>query len=267
MTSSAPDRNTPPLHRAGVGVGFKPAHEADIVGGGHGLDFFEVHAENYMGEGGRPHRLLADLRALYPLSLHGVGLSIGGAGPLDQDHLRRLKHLIDRYQPALFSEHLAWSTHEGAYFNDLLPLPYNQATLAHVTDHIDEVQETLQRAILLENPSTYVAFKASTMSETEFLRAIVQCTGCELLLDVNNVYVSAVNHDYEPMAYLDAFPMEHVSEVHHMFWVRVSDELHHGDIAGALRKRSWLNAFVAAGAAGAVVLLLFWVSTCTNGAF
>ena len=225
MTSSAPDRNTPPLQRASVGVGFKPAHEADIVGGGHGLDFFEVHAENYMGEGGPPHRLLADLRALYPLSLHGVGLSIGGAGPLDQDHLRRLKHLIDRYQPALFSEHLAWSTHEGAYFNDLLPLPYNQATLARVTDHIDEVQETLQRAILLENPSTYVAFKASTMSETEFLRAIVQCTGCGLLLDVNNVYVSAVNHGYEPMAYLDAFPMEHVGEVHLAGFAEDRDDL------------------------------------------
>ena len=159
------------------------------------------------------------------MSLHGVGLSIGGAGPLDQDHLRRLKHLIDRYQPALFSEHLAWSTHEGAYFNDLLPLPYNQATLARVTDHIDEVQDTLQRAILLENPSTYVAFKASTMSETEFLRAIVQCTGCGLLLDVNNVYVSAVNHGYEPMAYLDAFPMEHVGEVHLAGFAEDRDDL------------------------------------------
>jgi uncharacterized protein len=225
MTGSAPDRNHPPLHRASVGVGFKPAHEADAVVGGHGLDFFEVHAENYMGEGGPPHRLLADLRALYPLSLHGVGMSIGGAGPLDQDHLGRLKSLIDRYQPALFSEHLAWSTHEGVYFNDLLPLPYNKATLARVTDHIDEVQEVLQRTILLENPSTYVAFNSSTMSETEFLRAIVRCTGCGLLLDVNNVYVSAVNHGFEPMAYLDAFPMEHVGEVHLAGFAEDRDDL------------------------------------------
>jgi uncharacterized protein (UPF0276 family) len=154
MTGSAPDRNHPPLQRASVGVGFKTAHEADAVGGGYGLDFFEVHAENYMGEGGAPHRILTDLRVIYPLSLHGVGLSIGSAGPLDHDHLRRLKHLIDRYQPALFSEHLAWSTHGGVYFNDLLPLPYNKATLARVSDHIDEVQQALQRTILLENPST-----------------------------------------------------------------------------------------------------------------
>ena len=127
-----------------------PSTHPTCFGGRHELNFFEVHAENYMGEGGNPYRLLAELRARYPLSLHGVALSIGGEGPLDRDHLSRLRRLVDRYQPALFSEHLAWSTHEGVYFNDLLPLPYNAATLSRVCDHIDQVQETLGRAMLLE---------------------------------------------------------------------------------------------------------------------
>ena len=197
-----------------VGVGFKPEHAEGAINGDHDLGFFEVHAENYMGEGGAPHRMLAELRSRAPLSVHGVALSIGGAGPLDRDHLARLKLVIDRYEPALFSEHLAWSTHDGVYLNDLLPVPYNAETLARVADHIDEVQETLQRRMLLENPSTYVAFESSTMSEVDFLREVVDRTGCGLLLDVNNVYVSAVNHGTEPMAYLDQFPMEHVGEIH-----------------------------------------------------
>jgi uncharacterized protein (UPF0276 family) len=225
MTPQAPDRHQPPLKNASVGLGLKAAHQAEALAGGHGLDFFEVHAEDYMGEGGAPHRFLRDLRPLYPLSLHGVGLSIGGAGPFDQDHLSRLKQLIDRYEPALFSAPLAWSAHEGVYFNDLLPLPYNETTLTRVAERIDEVQVTVQRTILIENPSTYVAFKASTMSETEFLCALVQCTGCRLLLDVNSVYISAVNHGYEPMAYLDQFPMEHVGEVHLAGFAEDHDDL------------------------------------------
>jgi uncharacterized protein (UPF0276 family) len=203
-----------PIPAANVGVGFKPEHAEAVFGTDLGLGFFEVHAENYMGEGGPPHRMLAELRARSPLSLHGVALSIGGAGPLDRGHLARLKRLIDRYQPALFSEHLAWSTHEGVYLNDLLPVPYDEETLVRVCDHIDEVQETLGRRMLLENPSTYVAFDASTLSEVDFIGAVVKRTGCGLLLDVNNIYVSAVNHGTEPMAYLDAFPMEHVGEIH-----------------------------------------------------
>ncbi len=213
------------LDPASVGLGFRPQHASGALGGDHALNFFEVHAENYMGEGGQPHRLLAELRARYPLSLHGVALSIGGDSPLDREHLDRLKRLIDRYQPALFSEHLAWSTHEGVYFNDLLPLPYNAATLSRVCDHIDQVQETLGRAMLLENPSTYVGFKTSSMSETEFLRAVAERTGCGLLLDVNNLYVSAVNHGLEPMACLDAFPMEHVGEIHLAGFAEDRDDL------------------------------------------
>ncbi len=197
-----------------VGVGFKLEHAPEVFGTDHGLGFFEVHAENYMGDGGPPHRMLSELRALAPLSIHGVALSIGGAAPLDREHLTRLKRLIDRYDPALFSEHLAWSTHEGVYLNDLLPVPYTAETLDRVSGHIDEVQHTLGRTMLLENPSSYVDFDSSTMSEVDFLRAVVKRTGCGLLLDVNNVYVSAVNHGTEPMAYLDDFPMEHVGEIH-----------------------------------------------------
>ena len=197
-----------------VGVGFKPEHARDVIEGERRVAFFEVHAENYMGAGGPPHAILERLRASYPLSLHGVGLSIGGARRLDRRHLARLRRLIARYQPSAFSEHLAWSTHDGAFFNDLLPVPYDGATLALVCEHIDEVQTALRTRMLLENPSTYVAFETSTMSELEFLREVVRTTGCGLLLDVNNVYVSAVNHGFDPVAYLDAFPVEHVGEIH-----------------------------------------------------
>ena len=197
-----------------AGAGLKHEHAADIVSGARRVDFFEIHAENYMGAGGPPHHLLSRIRADYPLSIHGVGLSIGGIAPLDRDHLRRLKRLVDGYRPALFSEHLAWSTHEGVFLNDLLPLPYNEISLAHVCAHVDEVQDTIGMRMLLENPSTYVAFGASTMSETEFLLAVAQRTGCGLLLDVNNVHVSAVNHGFDAAAYIDAFPIEYVGEYH-----------------------------------------------------
>jgi uncharacterized protein (UPF0276 family) len=202
------------LEPASVGVGLKPEHAGEIFQRPHRVRFFEIHAENYMGDGGAPHRLLHDVRARFPLSLHGVGLSIGAQQPLDLDHLFRLKMLIRRYQPSFFSEHLAWSSHRGSFLNDLLPLPYNRESLATVCDHIDQIQDTLGMRMLLENPSTYVAFQASTMGETDFLRQIVAQTGCGLLLDVNNVYVSAVNHGFEPMAYIDAFPLQHVGEIH-----------------------------------------------------
>ncbi len=199
---------------ARAGIGLKPEHRKAIMRSLPSAGWFEVHAENYMGAGGPPHRFLEWVRERYPLSIHGVGLSIGGAGPLDEAHLKRLRALIDRYEPGLFSEHLAWSTHDGVYFNDLLPLPYTAATLAHVAAHVDEAQSALQRQILIENPSTYVAFEECDFSETEFLSELVRRTGCGLLLDVNNVYVSAVNHGFDADAYLDAFPVEHVREIH-----------------------------------------------------
>ncbi len=167
-----------------------------------------------MGAGGLPHHQLDQVRERFPLSLHGVGLSIGGSSPLDRQHISRLKQLADRYQPAQMSEHLAWSTHDGAYFNDLLPLPYTNGTLALVARHVDEVQQALGRRLLIENPSTYVRFEDNDMSEIEFLGELVRRSGCGLLLDVNNVYVGATNHAYDPVAYIDAFPVEHVGEIH-----------------------------------------------------
>jgi uncharacterized protein len=199
---------------ARAGVGLKPEHYRDILESAPDIGWFEIHAENYMGEGGAPHHYLRAIRELYPLSLHGVGLSIGGGFALDEEHLARLKELIVRYEPALFSEHLAWSSHDSVYLNDLLPLPYTEETLARVCDHIDEVQEVLGQRMLLENPSTYVAFSEMAMSEVAFLREIVRRTGCGLLLDVNNVFVQAVNHGFDAGAYIDAFPVEHVGEIH-----------------------------------------------------
>ena len=199
---------------ARAGVGLKPQHYADILAQKPDLGWFEVHAENYMGAGGPPHRYLTAIRRDYPISLHGVGLSIGSEGALDADHLQRLKVLVDRYEPGLFSEHLAWSSHGGTYFNDLLPLPYSEQTLARVCEHIDQVQSVLGRQMLLENPSTYVSFWVSTMEEIDFLKDVVARSGCGLLLDVNNVLVSAVNHGFDAAQYIDAFPIEAVGEIH-----------------------------------------------------
>ena len=197
---------------SGPGLGFKPEHFAALRANPHPVEFIEIHAENYMGAGGPPHRMLDTLRADFSLSIHGVGLSIGGAA-LDKDHLARLKTLIDRYQPASFSEHLAWSSH-GVFLNDLLPLPYTEETLALVCDHIDQVQDALGRTMLLENPSTYVLFEQSIIPEVEFLTRISRRTGCGLLLDVNNVFVSCTNHRADPRAYLSDFTMENVEEIH-----------------------------------------------------
>ncbi|MGO9700539.1 MAG: DUF692 domain-containing protein [Xanthobacteraceae bacterium] len=197
-----------------AGVGLKPEHYKTILEANPDIGFFEVHAENYMGAGGPPHRYLTEIRSRYPLSLHGVGLSIGADRPLDRDHLGRLKGLIERYHPGLFSEHLAWSTHNGMFFDDLLPVPYTAQTLARVTDHIDEVQATLSRHMLLENPSTYLAFAESTYSEVDFIAEIVRRTGCGLLLDVTNVHVASTNQQWDPVSYIDGYPLAAVQEIH-----------------------------------------------------
>jgi len=197
-----------------AGAGLKPEHQWHILEARPDVGWFEIHAENYMGAGGPPHHFLERVRALYPLSVHGVGLSIGSAGGMPPGHLARLKLVVDRYQPFLVSEHLAWSTHDGIFLNDLLPLPYTEATLSLVTRHVDEAQMALGRRILIENPSTYLRFEGEQMPETDFLRALVRRTGCGLLLDVNNVVVSAANHGFDPRAYLEAFPHEHVGEIH-----------------------------------------------------
>jgi uncharacterized protein (UPF0276 family) len=204
----------PSLLPISAGVGFKPQHFDAIAAAPQKLAFFEVHAENYMGAGGPPHAQLGFLRQNYTLSIHGVGLSIGSPEPLDRAHLLRLKSLCDRYQPESFSEHLAWSSHDGVFFNDLLPLPYTESSLACVIAHVDETQTTLDRPMLLENPATYVRFAESTIAETAFLREVARRTGCGLLLDVNNVFVSARNHGMDAAAYLADFPLDLVGEIH-----------------------------------------------------
>ncbi|MCX7147849.1 MAG: DUF692 domain-containing protein [Rhodocyclales bacterium] len=196
------------------GVGLKPEHFREVLSTKPDIGFFEIHAENYMVDGGPFHHYLGRIRERYPLSIHGVGLSIGGESPLDADHLDQLARLLDRYQPESFSEHLAWASHGEVFLNDLLPLPYHAATLARVCDHVDQVQNRLRHRMLLENPATYVEFAASTMAETEFIAEVVLRTGCGLLLDVNNVYVACVNHHRNPCAYIDSLPPDAVGQIH-----------------------------------------------------
>jgi hypothetical protein len=205
--------SSPNLNRQ-AGVSLKPQHYRAILETVPEVGFFEIHAENYMGPGGPPHRYLSAIRARYPLSVHGVGLSIGGAEPIDLEHLARLREVVSRYAPSWVSEHLAWSVHDGVYFDDLLPLPYTNQTLAQVARHVDEVQSALGRPILLENPSTYVSFADHAWSEPDFLQEVVRRTGCGLLLDVNNVYVSSVNQQQDADRYLDQFPLSAVGEIH-----------------------------------------------------
>lgn len=205
------------------GLGLKPEHFRTVLETAPDLGFFEIHAENYMVEGGPFHDYLSQIRSRYPLSIHGVGLSIGGESPLDEAHLDRLATLLQRYEPQSFSEHLAWSSHSGAFLNDLLPVPYCTETLTRVCDHIDRVQDKLKRRMLLENPATYVEFAASTMSEGEFISAVVRRTGCGLLLDVNNVYVSCVNHGRDPCAGIDALPLAATGEIHLAGFARDTD--------------------------------------------
>lgn len=196
------------------GVGYKPQHFNELQADPGPVSWIEIHAENYMGDGGRPHAQLRALSERFALSIHGVGLSIGGEGPLDMDHLTRLKKLCGWAKPASFSEHLAWSTHESEFLNDLLPLPYTAKTLAHVASHISQVQDVLGRQMLLENPSSYLVFQESDLSETDFLSQVTQRTGCGLLLDVNNVFISSTNLGLSPQAYIDAYPTDQVGELH-----------------------------------------------------
>lgn len=197
-----------------AGLGLKPEHFIQIIDTQPDIGFFEIHAENYMVQGGPFHHYLTQIRQNYPLSIHGVGLSIGGISPLNVTHLKRLAELLARYQPESFSEHLAWSSHNDIFLNDLLPIPYTKESLQRVCDHIDQVQSYLKRQMLLENPATYVEFSHSTINEPDFIREVVQKTGCGLLLDVNNIYVSCVNHHRNPQEYLHALPLIAVGEIH-----------------------------------------------------
>jgi len=226
------DEPVPPRTQAALpglppraGLGLKTGHFTEVLGSLPDLGFFEVHAENYMVDGGPFHHFLGLIREQYPLSLHGVGLSIGAEVPLDIQHLQRLKNLIERYQPHSFSEHLAWSSHGPVFLNDLLPLAYDTPTLNRVCEHIDQVQTTLKRPMLLENPATYLGFQRSTLDEPDFIAEVVRRSGCGLLLDVNNVYVSCINHQRDPLTYLDALPLHAVGEIHLAGFAEDSDSL------------------------------------------
>lgn len=197
-----------------AGIGLKDAHALPLLQGAAAVDFVEVHAENYLVAGGPRLRRLEQLRERLPLSVHGVGLSIGGEAPLDEAHLDALDALVRRFEPRWFSEHLAWSSHGGIWLNDLLPLPYDGHTLIRVCEHIDRVQTRLRRRMLLENPSSYVEFSASTFDEGGFLAEVVRRTGCGLLLDVNNAYVSGINHGRDPWALIEALPALAIGEIH-----------------------------------------------------
>lgn len=206
-----------------IGVGLKPAHYRNLLSrheqaetaGDHSLpiSFFEVHAENFMGAGGPTHAWLTAIRKHYPLSVHGVGLSIGGMEAPDQNHLDRLRNVVDRYQPDLVSEHLAWCSHDGIFYNDLISPPMTRESLDRICEHVAITQDALGRRILIENPSQYLKMPAD-MSEPAFLNQIADRTGCGLLLDINNVYVSAENLGFDALAYLEEINADHVGEIH-----------------------------------------------------
>ena len=199
---------------AAAGIGLRAPHVSGVLAARPGVRWFEVHSENYYVDGGPALTALARIRADYPLSLHGVGMSLGSVDPLDRAHLAKLRRLIDRIEPALVSEHLCWSGIDGRHLNDLLPLPYTEEALAHVSSRITEVQEAIGRELLVENVSTYLAFADATIPEWEFVAAVARRTGCKLLLDVNNIYVNAVNHGFDADVYLAAMPPDAVAEIH-----------------------------------------------------
>ena len=197
-----------------AGLGLKAHHVPDVLAASPSLGFFEVHTENYMGAGGPMHADLEAVAARYPLSFHGVALSLGSPDGLDARHLKRTRDLVDRYKPALVSEHLAWSAFDGVGLNDLLPLPLTAESLSVVCNNVEVMQEAVGRQVLIENPSSYLAFTESHIPEPEFLSLIAERTGCGVLLDVNNVYVSAANLGFDAVAYLDALSADIIGEVH-----------------------------------------------------
>lgn len=198
-----------------VGIGLRAPHYQDLLNTRpKTIGWLEVHSENYFADGGTHHRYLTALREHYPISLHGVGLYIGSIDPFDPQHLRSLKHLIKRVEPIRVSEHLCWGAVNGKVLNDLLPLPYTEEALDHFCAKTRQLQDYLGQQILIENPSSYIQFAHSTLSEHEFLVAVAERTGCGILLDVNNVYVSAINHQIDAESYLAAIPKHYVQEIH-----------------------------------------------------
>lgn len=204
----------PGLLPARAGIGLRAEHYDAVLDSRPSVGWLEVHSENYFGAGGKPLDYLERIRSHYPLSLHGVGLSIGSTDPLDRRHLAALKTLIRRFEPALVSEHLSWGSVGGRHFNDLLPLPYTEEALYHLVARVCQTQDVLGRQILIENPSSYLQYVASVIPEWEFLAELARISGCGVLLDVNNIYVSARNHGFDASAYLRAIPLPVVQEIH-----------------------------------------------------
>ena len=217
MTFSKPQaegKSLPSGFAQQTGISLKPCYYEQILATQPKVGFFEIHAENYLSDGGPARHYLEKIRNLYDITVHGVGLSLGGDEKLNLEHLERVACLVERVQPAVFSEHLAWSTHQQYFFNDLLPVPYTEDRLQRLCEHVDQVQARLKRQILIENPSTYFEFCSSAMEETDFIAELVKRTGCGLLLDVNNIDVSCFNHQRNPYDYLRTFPLQAVQQIH-----------------------------------------------------
>ena len=197
-----------------AGIGLRTPHYQPIIASRPDVAFLEVHSENFFGDGGQPLKYLQRFREDYAVSTHGVGLSLGSTDALNREHLRKLKRLVDWIEPALISEHLCWVGVKGRFLNDLMPLPYTSESLDHIVSRVNEVQDYLRRDIMIENVSSYLEFSESTIPEWEFVREVSQRSGCKILLDVNNIYVNATNHDFDARAYLDAIPIGSVGEIH-----------------------------------------------------
>jgi len=198
----------------GYGLGLRKEHYEAVLNDNPPVDWFEIISENYMVDGGKPLHYLDRIRALYPLAMHGVSLSIGSTEALDLEYLDRLKALIERVQPAWFSDHLCWTGVQGVKLHDLMPLPYTEETIAHVVERVQRVQDHVGRQMLLENVSSYLSYSASQLSEWDFLREVAERADCLILLDINNIYVSAFNHNFDPNVYLEAMPAERIWQIH-----------------------------------------------------
>jgi len=244
-----------------AGIGLRAEHAIEFVERRPDVGFVEVHAENVFGRGGRPLAILERVRRDHALSLHGVGLSIGSTDPLSREHLDRLATLIGRFEPALVSDHLCWASHGGVYANDLLPLPLNDETVSHVAARVAQVQDRLKRRILLENVSSYLQYSHSTLAEWDVLAKVSRRSGCGILLDVNNVYVSAHNHGFEALDYLRGIPIDSVDEIHLAGHVRNATA--HGEILIDTHSRPvcddvWRLYRIALDRFGAVPSLIEW---------
>ncbi|MBX9777044.1 MAG: DUF692 domain-containing protein [Xanthobacteraceae bacterium] len=246
-----------------TGVGLRLAHLAEVVADRPPVPWFEIHPENFLGN---PHasELLDEVAEHYPISMHTVGVSVGSASGIDRAHLKRVVALVDRVKPFLVSGHLAWSTHEDAYLNDLLPLPYDDESLHLLSTHISEVQDALGRQFLIENPSSYVAFTHSTMSEVEFLGELVARTGCGLLCDVSNIYLSAHNVAFDPQRYIEALPANAIGELHLGGFTAEADEADAGGTvlidthAAAVCEPAWTLYTHAVRSFGSIPTLIEW---------